>query len=104
MRGDVYRLPAPKETRGHEQQGARYAVVVQSDDLLLSTVLVAPTTTGSFASSIHPEIDMEGTKTRILVEQTRAIDPQRLGEFYGRLDPFELAEVDLALRKVFGLF
>lgn len=37
VRGDVYRLRAPKDARGHEQSGSRYAVVVQSDDLPLST-------------------------------------------------------------------
>jgi hypothetical protein len=35
MRGDLYRLKAPRGTRGHEQAGQRYAVVVQSDDLPL---------------------------------------------------------------------
>ena len=34
---------APRGARGSEQQGSRYAVIVQSDDLMLSTVLVAPT-------------------------------------------------------------
>ena len=44
VRGEVFRLPAPTRARGREQQGARYAIVVQADDYLgLSTVLVAPT-------------------------------------------------------------
>lgn len=30
MRGDVHRLSSPR-TSGHEQQGARYAVVVMAD-------------------------------------------------------------------------
>ena len=38
MRGDVYQLRSPRGTRWHEQRGARYAVVVQSDDLPLSTL------------------------------------------------------------------
>ncbi|TAM87040.1 MAG: type II toxin-antitoxin system PemK/MazF family toxin, partial [Jatrophihabitans sp.] len=43
MRGEIYRLRAPRDARGHAQHGRRYAVVVQSDQLPLSTWLVAPT-------------------------------------------------------------
>src|SRR5699024_7834659 len=43
VRGDVYRLRAPKNVRGHEQRGSRHAVVLQADVLCaLSTWLVAP--------------------------------------------------------------
>lgn len=104
MRGDVYRLPAPKDARSHEQNGARYAVVVQSDALPLSTVLVAPTTTKSFPAVFHPEVELDGTTSRVLVEQTRVIDPERLGKFAGRLDAREMTEIDRALRIVLGLF
>jgi len=104
VRGDICRLPAPKTAQGHEQQGARYAVVVQSDMLPFSTVLVAPTTTGSFPAVFHPQIDMGGTTVRVLAEQTRAVDGQRLGDFAGRLDAAEMADVDRALRIVLGLF
>ncbi len=44
VRGELFKLPAPKGAKGHEQRGSRYAVVVQADELLgLSTVLVSPT-------------------------------------------------------------
>ena len=89
--------------RGHEQQGARYAVVVQSDTLVLSTLLVAPTTTMSFPAVFHPRLDMDGTTVTVLVEQTAAVDPGRLGDLAGRLDAAELAAVDDALRVVLGL-
>ncbi len=104
MRGDLYRLRAPKEARGHEQSGGRYAVVVQSDDLPLSTWLIAPTSTGRRAASFRPEIEIDGTKTRVIVEQLTVIDPQhRLGEFVGRLTATELHQVDAALRAVLAL-
>jgi mRNA interferase MazF len=48
-------------------------------------------------------IDLEGTPTRILVEQTTVVDPQRLGESAGRLDPHELQSIDEALMLVLGL-
>jgi mRNA interferase MazF len=104
VRGDVYRLPKRRDATGHEQQGARYGVVVQSDALLLSTVLIAPTSRSAGASRIRPVVDIDGTQTRILVEQTSAISTERLGAFAGRLDAHELAAVDDALRIAFGLF
>lgn len=104
MRGDLYRLKAARDVRGHEQAGARYAVVVQSDDLPLSTWIVAPTSTGRRAASFRPEIQIGGTATRVLVEQLTVIDPQtRLGDFAGRLDRLEMQAVDAALQVVLAL-
>lgn len=104
MRGDVYRLRAPRDARGHEQKGVRYAVVVQSDDVPLSTCLVVPTATGRRAASFRPEITVDGTKTRVMVEQLTAVDPQvRLGAFAGRLATDEMREVDQALRDLLAL-
>jgi mRNA interferase MazF len=104
VRGDLYRLKAPKDVRGHEQARARYAVVVQSDDLPLSTWIIAPTSTGRRAASFRPEIEISGTKTRVMVEQLTVIDPEhRLGEFVGRLDTVEMQAVDDALRDVLAL-
>lgn len=104
MRGDIYRLRAPKDARGHEQAGAGYAVVLQSDDLPLSTWLVAPTSTGRRAASFRPEIEIDQVRTRVMVEQLTVIDPQtRLGEFAGRLGHAEMQSVDHALRAVLAL-
>jgi mRNA interferase MazF len=103
VRGDVHRLRASREARGHEQQGARLAVVVQSDLLPLSTWLVAPTSTAARPASFRPEIEVAGRMTRVLVEQTTAVDPQRLGDRVGRLALHEMTELDDALRTVLGL-
>ncbi len=104
VRGDIYRLRAPKGVQGHEQAGRRYAVVVQSDDLLLSTWLVAPTSTGRRAASFRPEIEIDGQRTRVMVEQLTVVDPEtRLGEFAGRLGTDELRAVDVALMTVLGV-
>lgn len=104
MRGDLYRLKAPRDAQGHEQAGPRYAVVVQSDDLPLSTWLVAPTSTGRRAASFRPEVEVGGTTTRVMVEQLAVVDPEtRLGDFVGRLSAEELRAVDAALIVVLGL-
>lgn len=89
---------------GHEQAGARFAVVLQSDDLPLSTWIVAPTSTGRRPASFRPSIEIDGVKTRVLVEQLTVIDPERrLGEFAGRLSATELAAVDAVLLAVLAL-
>lgn len=100
MRGDVYRLRSPRGGRGHEQTGARYAVVVQSDALQLSTWLVAPTSTAARAASFRPQVTIDGRQTRVLAEQAAAVDPTRLGEQAGHLSFDELRRVDAALRLV----
>ncbi|MGH3718654.1 MAG: type II toxin-antitoxin system PemK/MazF family toxin [Pseudonocardiaceae bacterium] len=103
MRGDVHRLRAARQTRGHEQQGARLAIVVQSDLLPLSTWPVAPTSTAARSASFRPEIEIEGRMTRVLMEQPAAVDPQRLGDRVGRLALHEMAELNAALRTMLGL-
>lgn len=104
VRGEIFRLPAPREARGREQRGARYAVIVQTDEFLdLSTTLVAPTSTRARSASFRPTITVEGHETRVLVEQTTVVDPQRLGRSAGRLEAHELRAVDEALSLVLGL-
>jgi mRNA interferase MazF len=102
-RGDVFRLRLGRR-QGHEQSGVRYGVIVQSDALLrLSTVLIAPTSTAARAASFRPEIDVDGTLTRVLVEQTGAVDVTRLGDHQGHLTAEQQWGVDLALETVLDL-
>jgi mRNA interferase MazF len=104
VRGEVFRLPAPRRARGHEQRGARYAVVVQADELLgLSTLLVTPTSQSALAASFRPVITIAGAETRALVEQTTVVDPARLGPSAGRLEASEIQALDEALGLILGL-
>ena len=103
MRGEVFQLHAPRGSRGHEQSGSRYAVVVQSDHLPLSTWLVAPTSTSARAASFRPEVEIGDASTRVLAEQAAAVDPGRLGKSVGFLSLDEMRRVDAALRIVLGL-
>ena len=97
MRGDVHQLKAPRNIRGHEQTGARYGVIVHSDDLVLSTILVAPTSTSAQPRIFRPTIMVNDLATQVLVEQTAAIDPERLGPFVGHVTLNELSAIDAAL-------
>jgi mRNA interferase MazF len=104
-RGDVHALAAPRGSRGHEQRGRRYAVVVQTDFLKdLSTVVVVPTSTSALATVFRPEVQVAGRKTRVLTEQVRALDRSRMGRRRGTLAESDLRAVDDALRVVLGLF
>jgi len=103
VRGEVYRLRSPHGVRGREQAGVRYAVVVRSDLLPLSPLLIAPTSTAARAATFRPEVSIESRPTKVLAEQSSAVDPQRLGESAGHLSVEELRRVDAALRLVLGL-
>jgi mRNA interferase MazF len=104
VRGEVLRLPARRAARGHEQRGARYAVVVQADEFLeLSTTLVAPTSRSALPASFRPTIALDETETSVLVEQTTVVDPRRLGRSAGRLTPSELRAVDEAIALILGV-
>jgi mRNA interferase MazF len=98
VRGDIHRLRAPKDVRGREQQGARFAVIVQADDLMLSTLLVAPTSRSAVARSFRPTISIGGEPTQVLIEQTSAVAPERLGELVGRVSHDEMVAINDALR------
>jgi mRNA interferase MazF len=103
VRGDFYLLRQAKDTTGQEQRGPRYAVAIQSDQILLSTLIVAPTSTIAQPAVFRPEIEMDGERARVLVDQMRAVDASRLGDFAGRLDAIETGEIDRAVRLILGV-
>jgi mRNA interferase MazF len=103
VRGDVHAITLPRG-RGHVQHGHRFAVIVQADDLLaLSTVVICPTSTSVPPASFHPEIDLDGERTRVLCEMVGAIDARNLGDQVAHLGFAELRAVDDALGLVLAL-
>ena len=103
MRGDLHRLKSDRQAKGREQRGGRLAVVLQSDYLPLSTVVVAPTSTAARPADFRPEITVDGTVTRVLIEQLAAVDLSRLGEQVGAVSPQERLAIDEALRDIIAL-
>jgi mRNA interferase MazF len=103
VRGDIHRLRAPRGARGSEQRGARYAVIVQSDDLLLSTVLVVPTSRSAPPRIFRPTISVGDEPTQVLTEQTAAVAPERLGDLIGHVSLDEMQQIDTALRLALAL-
>jgi mRNA interferase MazF len=105
-RGEIWRVRAPRDAVGHEQRGARFAVIVQSNDLQrLSTVLLAPTSTNAQASGFRPEIVVRDARTLVLLDQIKAVDVEKaLDTYIGRVSPDELADINAGLRTVFDLY
>ena len=106
MRGDVHALRAPPRARGHEQQGRRFAIIVQARRFVhLSTVLAIPTSASAGPAIYRPEIEVpDRGSSRALCEALTAIDPEvRLGDYVGTLTYNELQEIDAALRLLLDL-
>lgn len=103
VRGDVFRLRATHRDRGSEQRGARYAVVVQADDLLLSTVLITPTSRSAQPRIFRPTITLGDESTQVLIEQTTAVAADSLGDLVGHVSHAELDDICNALRLAVGL-
>ena len=102
-RGEIRPLRPPRGA-GNEQRGRRFGVIVQNEALLpRSTVLVAPTSRSAKPASFRPEISIDNTTTRVLVEQMTAIDASRLGDPAGHLSAAEQWAVDTALLTVLDL-
>lgn len=103
VRGDVHAITLPRK-RGHTQQGRRYAVIVQADDLLaLSTVVICPTSRSAFPASFHPEISLNGKATQVLCEMIGAVDARALGKRVGHLTLDEQRSLEEALKLVLDL-
>ena len=69
---------------------------------LWHALIVAPTSTSAQPAIFRPEIEIDGSRTLVLVDQMRAADANRLGDFAGRLDAAETGEVDRAIKLILG--
>jgi mRNA interferase MazF len=101
MRGEIYRLSA--RGTGHEQQGRRFAVVLQPDWLNLSTWIVAFTSTRARETSFRPAVTILDRQTLVMCDQLATVDLDRLTEPVGYLTAAEMQRVDEALTLVLDL-
>ena len=86
-RGEVYWVNLDP-TVGSEIQKTRPCLIVSPDDMnaALPRVLIAPLTSGGQPLGCRPEVEFKGKAARILLDQLRSIDKQRLGSKMGKLD------------------
>lgn len=102
IRGAVYRIDLGRP-RGHEQGGKRLGLVVSPSDSPLSVATVVPTSTSAGPSIHRPEMELGGTRTRLLVDQIRSIDVDYIvGDPVDYLTRDQLAEVDVAIAHYLG--
>lgn len=106
--GDIYLIEIPS-SGGHEQQGARPAIIVQTPEDIekIPTVLVVPFTTQIKASNfpftfvVEPDSTNHLASTSVaLVFQLRAIDKKRLKNKLGNLHPVDIQTLKQNLEKI----
>jgi len=67
-------------------------------------VTVVPTSTSAAASPSRPEIEIDGTSTRLLIDQIRSLDINYVkGDPVGYLAREELTRLDATLIRYLGL-
>lgn len=83
-RGEVYWVNLDP-TIGTEIRKTRPALIISPDDMnaALPRVIVAPLTSKGQPLGCRPEIEFKGKPSRILLDQIRSIDKQRLGAKMG---------------------
>lgn len=99
----MHEIALPRR-RGRVQQGRRYAVIVQADDLLaLSTVVICPTSRSTPSATFHPDVSIDKEPTRVMCEMVGAVDARALGRHVGHLALDEMRSVEDALLLVLDL-
>lgn len=104
-RGDIFWVSLDP-TVGTEIKKTRPAVIVSNDyqNQYMPIVIIAPIT-----SKVHKSlpfdvpIEIEGKHGRILIDQVRAIDKQRLCKQMAMCDQLTMQRIDEALKIVFDL-
>lgn len=104
-RGAVYWVNLDP-TIGSEIKKTRPGVIISNDgqNLVGQRVIVAPAT--SVVKKLYPFeilIDLNGKKSKVMLDQIRTVDCQRLGEKIGKLTLKETEDLDRALKLVLSL-
>jgi len=85
-RGEVYWVNLDP-TIGTEIRKTRPALIISPDDMneALPRVIIAPLTSKGQPLGCRPLVDLKGKVSRILLDQIRTVDKQRLGEKMGEV-------------------
>ena len=101
-RGEVW-LTDLDPTVGYELQKARPCVIISPDELnvVVRTVLIAPMTTGGWATSFRVPVVFQGKDGLVVPDQMRSIDRRRLRKRLGALDSDDLEALLGVIRTIF---
>lgn len=85
-RGEVYWVNLDP-TIGTKIRKTRPALIISPDDMnaVMPHVIVAPLTSKGQALGCRPEVEFKGKPSRILLDQIRTVDKQRLGVKMGEI-------------------
>ncbi len=102
VRGEVW-LTDLDPTVGHEIQKTRPCVIVSPDELnrVVRTVLIAPMTTGGWATSFRVPVVFKGKDGLVVPDQMRSIDRRRLRKRLGQLQDDDLQTLIGVIRTIF---
>lgn len=102
-RGEVW-LVALDPTVGREIQKTRPCLILSPDEMNahLSTMLVAPLTTGSRPARFRIATTFAGKQGLILPDQMRTVDRDRLVKRLGQVDPATLRQTLDIMRRMFA--
>ena len=102
-RGEIW-LAALDPTIGSEIQKTRPCVVISPPEIhdYLRTVIVAPMTSGSRPAGFRVPVRFKGVDGLILLEQSRALDKQRLRKKLGSVSDATLGQVLQTLRELYA--
>ncbi|CAN7629949.1 type II toxin-antitoxin system PemK/MazF family toxin [Pararhizobium sp. LjRoot235] len=101
-RGDVW-LAALDPTVGSEIQKTRPCLIISPAEIHdhLRTVIVAPMTSGSRPAGFRVPVTFQGVSGLILLEQSRALDKQRLVKRLGSVSGGVLKQTLKTLRELY---
>jgi mRNA interferase MazF len=104
IRGAVHRVDLGLATRGHEQRGKRYGLVISPSSMAWSVATIVPTSRSAQAAVFRPTLELLGVPTRFLIDQIRSVDTRYIdGEPVAFLERDEMAEIEHAVSRYLGL-
>ena len=89
-------------TKGHEIQKTRPCLIISPDEMnhAIGTVIIAPMTTKSHKYPTRIELEFDGKKGWIVLDQIRTVDKSRLIKKAGRIQKKEIVKVKETLKEM----
>lgn len=102
-RGEIW-LAALDPTIGSEIQKTRPCLIISPPEIhdYLRTVIIAPMTSGGRPAGFRVPVQFQGVDGLILLEQSRALDKQRLRKKLGAVSDATLGQVLQTLRELYA--